>query len=318
MMRNDLNYARGLAILMIVIGHTNGIHPLVDKLIYSLHVPLFFVISGILLHHNRTAERRWDTILKGWLHRIVIPMAIWETILSVSYVFMKDIPIPELLKNSLTLNFNLSVMWFLPCTLAAQALWMLFLKLCKGDPNNMVCLAVMLLSSFIAQVIGILFVKRILVALVFIGFGYVTDRVLRFEEDRKYLQMIRLLTGVLIWIPAFLVNERADLSAGVLGNPLLYYLHSAAGSLAIIVGCGMVKRELPLLRWIGSNSFGILVTHVFVRHAVILVEEKLLGQFYGGWSLALLIVVIDLFVVWMIGTIAPELFGNKRKSKQVR
>lgn len=42
MIRNDLNYARGLAILMIVIGHTSGIHPLSDKLIYSLHVPLFF------------------------------------------------------------------------------------------------------------------------------------------------------------------------------------------------------------------------------------------------------------------------------------
>ena len=49
MRRNDIDYARGIAILLILIGHTIGMSNFETKLIYSFHVPLFFIISGMLI-----------------------------------------------------------------------------------------------------------------------------------------------------------------------------------------------------------------------------------------------------------------------------
>ena len=45
--RDDIDYARGIAMLLIVIGHTPDLNSIVVKVLYSFHVPLFFIITGI-------------------------------------------------------------------------------------------------------------------------------------------------------------------------------------------------------------------------------------------------------------------------------
>ena len=311
MRRNDLDYARGIAILLILIGHTNGMSDLTVKLIYSVHVPLFFVICGVLLCYNQTAQKSWSYICSNRLKRIIVPSIIWECILSTFYYIIKDIPVKQLIENSLTLNFNLSVLWFIPCLLLAEMTWILIVKVWKRDVSFYICMCGMFVFSAIAVFVRALFVKRILVALVFIICGY------GLEHSRKNLtvdkvisnQLILLIIGI-VWGIATMMNVRVDISAGVLGNIVLYYLHSVAGSVAIILVCGMISTQINLLSWVGKNTMGFLVTHVFVRHAIIIIEEKILGYFLGGWALAIPMILVDICVVFVIGRTFPKIFGK--------
>jgi len=121
-----------------------------------------------------------------------------------------------------------------------------------------------------------------------------------------------LIVVCIIWLTSALTNVKADLSAGVLGNTILYYIHSFTGSVAVILVCNRFSEKLPVLGWIGRNTMGFLVTHVFVRHAIIAVEEFALGYFLDGWLLAIPMILIDMAVVWVIGYAVPKVFGQKR------
>ena len=47
-----IDTARGIAILLVVLGHIFPVEHKVNQIIYSFHVPIFFIISGMLLSIN--------------------------------------------------------------------------------------------------------------------------------------------------------------------------------------------------------------------------------------------------------------------------
>lgn len=51
-----IDAAKAVAIILVIIGHSNwlGAIPRVDGLIYSFHMPLFFIISGFFWKYNNT------------------------------------------------------------------------------------------------------------------------------------------------------------------------------------------------------------------------------------------------------------------------
>ena len=308
-----MDYARGIAILLILIGHSNGMSNFETKLIYSFHVPLFFVISGMLMRYTNAADKPWKGILSGWLNRIIIPSVIWEIILSAFYFVIKDIPPKQLILNSVTLHFNLSVLWFIPCLLLAEAIWIVILKSRKQGYPAYIYGAIAIAFMVGAMIMPVLFLKRILVAEVFVVCGYILELIWQRNKlvPSALIKLIFFLV-LIIWLVSAVVNVKADLSAGILGNVVLYYLHSLSGSLVVIWVCRYLPGNLPLLGWIGKNTLGFLVTHVFVRHVIIVAEEMLLGYFWGGWLLAVPMIIIDIVAVWLIGRVVPEVFGQKR------
>ena len=45
-----IDILRGIGILLVVLGHTN---PPFKRIIYSFHIPLFFILSGFLWNDRR-------------------------------------------------------------------------------------------------------------------------------------------------------------------------------------------------------------------------------------------------------------------------
>lgn len=62
-----LNSLRGFGILLVVLGHTSQFAGLVHW-IFSFHMPLFFIISGMLFH-----ERQFLDSFKKKVARLLIP-----------------------------------------------------------------------------------------------------------------------------------------------------------------------------------------------------------------------------------------------------
>jgi fucose 4-O-acetylase-like acetyltransferase len=86
-----IDYAKGLGILLVVIGHTlrglnsdsNTIYPpewsYIDTWIYSFHMPLFFFISGLL--SNKIANQSCPNFTLSKLRTIAYPYIIWTFII---------------------------------------------------------------------------------------------------------------------------------------------------------------------------------------------------------------------------------------------
>ena len=92
--------------LLIVIGHTPDLNSIVVKVLYSFHVPLFFIITGMLIAYTRSENKSWKYIIIGMIKRIVIPMSVWEIFTDVMYCFTGKDALVNLLKNTMQLDFN--------------------------------------------------------------------------------------------------------------------------------------------------------------------------------------------------------------------
>ncbi len=75
----DLAVLRGLAILLVVFGHFlppegSSYWLAIRRFIYDVHVPLFFVVSGLLWGSRRASPQLFDL---RWLPRLVVPFMVF-------------------------------------------------------------------------------------------------------------------------------------------------------------------------------------------------------------------------------------------------
>ena len=76
----QIDYAKAIGIIMVVVGHvgsliTNNVQ--LVKYIYSFHMPLFFIISGVQIG-IRTASKHESTHCAKGFKRLMIPYFLWS------------------------------------------------------------------------------------------------------------------------------------------------------------------------------------------------------------------------------------------------
>ncbi len=112
--------AKGIGILLVVLGHNqiNSYAHLFHQLIYSFHMPLFFILAGMFLKPEygfwHLAKRRFFSTLRPYLLIILIIYAI--------YLFFSTLPVTVILPRALKLLFYSlpnyyeawMPLWFLP------------------------------------------------------------------------------------------------------------------------------------------------------------------------------------------------------------
>lgn len=76
----SLDIAKGIGIILVVIGHCVNTESLPGKVIYSFHMPLFFIISGILF--NPKINYDFQMFCKKRAKQLLIP-AFYFTVLSI-------------------------------------------------------------------------------------------------------------------------------------------------------------------------------------------------------------------------------------------
>ena len=52
--KNWIDWAKAIGILLVVMGHSEYSNPLVVQMIFMIHMPLFFVVSGYLFKPNKS------------------------------------------------------------------------------------------------------------------------------------------------------------------------------------------------------------------------------------------------------------------------
>ncbi|MBU3004341.1 acyltransferase family protein [Paraglaciecola arctica] len=96
-----IDYAKGIGIILVVYGHVarglysaglglpTNIQKLIDSIVYSFHMPLFFFLSG-LFFYDSLLKRGSRNLVFNKIDTIIYPYLIWSLLQGVTEVFLSN------------------------------------------------------------------------------------------------------------------------------------------------------------------------------------------------------------------------------------
>lgn len=124
----SLDIVKGLAIILMVIGHCYSKENVLLQIIYSFHMPCFFMISGII-YGNKAESKTYKFSYKKAIVHLLLPyivfsvlMAIFLTILNPAGGFVNAFG--KKLISILEMR-GINSMWYLPCICFAEIIFFL-------------------------------------------------------------------------------------------------------------------------------------------------------------------------------------------------
>lgn len=314
-----IDVAKGIGIILVIYGHALNAQSL-RYLIYSFHMPLFFLLSGLVFRH--VEHEKFTTFLKKDFTNIILPYLFFASATMIIWLITMN---PEdrsqfailkqlfgILYGSGTggfLSYNVAL-WFLPCLFVTKIIfwWMTSLR------KEIFIVASLFISSIIGFVASIYFPKLYLpygleiafTAAVFFGAGYFflghARSVLEFIAKRSILVFI--LSSIIMVIVATISFDtygfQADMRTNSMYNYFYFYIAAAAGILAIVALSRKINAN-RLLEYLGKRSMMLFVWHTMLfatfGDILLLFASKAFIKTYQNMLLAPLYTALAIIII---------------------
>lgn len=295
-----LDIAKGIAIFLVVVGHTVDQGTTVRQLIFSFHMPAFFILAGLTLR-----AKPWKTVLRSSVKRLLLPYILIVAVDLLPNVFTSDAPVssrflalvqalvfpagypstqwmPHDMWAGVRLDYvdggfyGVGMAWFLWCLFLGRIIANGLLRIAarKGCDNNpwviVVASAVMMFLGFIMSQGPHYYwpfdFDLVIFAAGFMLFGYLMKIL---DLVRPKLATVGVVAAV-VWI---IVTQHStfEMSSRVWGNnPVLAVCGALAGTYALCyISLGIeALRAVPILRygesaiaWTGRHSLEVYAMH---------------------------------------------------------
>ena len=333
-----LDMAKGIGIFLVILGHIEYIREDTLKWISSFHMPLFFVIGGILAYEKREEGRPLFSALAARARGTLVPYAAF-TIMLLTMNTLEHFLEPGALSGAqlarqyvdAATGYGIHILWFLPAYFTAGAIFLLLARGLRPVSRN---LAVLLLA---VGAYGVTVIFRLdqyaVMDLSLIGFAGMD---LLITLLRGILAMPFLLIGWYLGalygrLPrkAFPVLALLLIPGGILALHLsvfdLHYLYVEPWHyLAAFLSCAgltALMRALPAIRplaWLGRNSLVIMCTHAaffvvyYVSLGMFFIDNRIpLPQAVFNLGVAVLVCAAEFPVVLIFNRYFGYLLGRK-------
>lgn len=285
-----IDTAKGIGILLVVIAHVNYSHPLLT-IIYSFHMPLFFVLSGILFKPQSYGS--FIGFLKRKIQTLICPYVLFY-LLSIIYCVVVQLAADynnfnwelyfeyflQMFISQGSANVVNAPLWFVPCLMLVETIYYFISK-----ANKCITAIVSVLLTGIGWLFesGLLGFNNTLLpwsmdsAMFAVGFfalgNLAKDCAPKFatyvKSDRygaiKCIGIILACIGLLI--PLALINGKVSLGSKILNNGFLLYATGIIGSLCVL-SLGVLLEKVKILTYCGKNSFYIMSVHYLAKDAI--------------------------------------------------
>lgn len=333
-----LDMAKGIGIFLVILGHIEYIREDTLKWISSFHMPLFFVIGGILAYEKREEGRPLFSALAARARGTLVPYAAF-TIMLLTMNTLEHFLEPGALSGAqlarqyvdAATGYGIHILWFLPAYFTAGAIFLLLERGLRHVSRN---LAVLFLAVGAYGVTVIFRLDQYAVTdLSLAGFAGMD---LLITLLRGILAMPFLLIGWYLGafygrLPrkAFPVLALLLIPGGILALHLsvfdLHYLYVEPWHyLAAFLSCAgltALMRALPAIRplaWLGRNSLVIMCTHAtffvvyYVSLGMFFIDNRIpLPQPVFNLGVAVLVCAAEIPVVLIFNRYFGYLLGRK-------
>ncbi len=322
-----LDIAKGLGVLLVFIGHFwyKCSFPIVNQIIYSFHMPMFFVLSGFIF---KKSNLKFELFVVSKIKRLLLPTFIFFLLgTSVLFLFSKNSYI-AILKEFLFLEgmcpFNDPCWYFI--TLFQLLIISYFLNL---DKLPFLCKSFIIIISFILGFILYEFnifipfgINRTIISLVFFSVGSILGQAHREGTGiLKPYSKVLIIGCLMLWIfCGVILNRKVSFYYMSIGNYFYFIIAGVCGSALFIELSKQLQKAKRIKRFLiktADNSILIIGTHYFVK----VVFEKIMSRFglFGTWQYCLIVLCFSFVTILIYNYIGaffkkhlPAITGDMR------
>ena len=239
--------AKGFGIILVVLGHIEYISEPLRAWISSFHMPLFFIVSGMLICYKEETSKNLSDLLRKKCSAIIVPY-LWFSLL---YFF---IDILNVLLHKIDLHtfwvnlihsatfYGVSVLWFLPTLFLAETGFIFITKKISRPISILIILGLAVLayiiqigisqlytdyetSLFITSVID--FIRVILRAAIAMSFICLAYYLFSLFSKFSFSSFLNLLLGFVLFainIPLSQINGCVDFHYIILNIDIIILL----------------------------------------------------------------------------------------------
>jgi len=330
-MENRLKYidiAKGIAIILVVLGHIDFGDNFVCNWIYSFHMPIFFIISGFFIT-SKTINIKDNIIVES--KKLLYPYFSFS-ILALLYLIIKFIlgsidfsVLSVAIIDTITLN-GYSALWFLPTLFFSKIL----VNIIENSNISKKIYIFLILFICLQNYLGILdllsfsilksiyiFVNRIIISMIFLKIGSILRKHLITKNMNFYFCILLIIVSLFV----SQINGFVDLHYLVLNNSLLYFLLAFVNSY-IILSVSKNLENIKILDYFGKNSLIIYGTHLTTP--LIMICKKIV-EFIGiseiivfDFLVLIMMLAIEIIIIFLINKYFIWLIKFPKKLKFIK
>lgn len=291
-----LDIAKGLLILLMVIGHAGAPQWLVNC-IYSFHMPCFFMISGILFSYayldkpkkfviKRIKSIWWPFVKWTWIflifHNLFFNLGIYNEAYTLKEQLIKFIKIFFLLD----LEQLLGGFWFLRALFIASIFCFLYYKFIGIGKKQLVVGVVALVT--LSEILTIFNIKFLYFEPInFLACAYfMTGTLLNSFQFNKIRGRKFIITTAVLLIALSGFGEKIEMGNLTAYNLVVYFIESVIISTGVI----LILENYRYVRWnrylvyLGQKTMDILILHFLAFRLVSYFKINLFGMDIGNMS----------------------------------
>lgn len=333
-----IDIAKGIGILLVIWGHiiTNSFS---REFLYSFHMPLFFLLSGMFFKSEKYNSFFLFLCKRG--KRLLVPLALysivtWGIWVGYNKFFGNSIDIWSPLFQTVIAQGSgeyfkhNSPLWFIPCLFAIEIMYYFIAKL-NREMIIPICFAISGISMLLEHFYGLDYLLLLpwnldaaMMALPFYAIGNLfAYHPIWHEKIESYASSKPIIMGglttFLFALTAFLTAKFPFVSMGYsnYGNEYIFHIRALIG-IAFICCLSVVASQLSCigkiknsLLWMGQKSLDVMCTHVPIKGFIIVLIAMLLhtatidvtDNLLFSILIFALTVVIDIVVVMSIDRI---------------
>jgi len=326
-----LDQARAIGMFVVMIGHALAAGKS-KKYIYSFHMPLFFILSGMTFKNSD--EKSVKDYIIDKIKKLLVPYFILNLLMIIVYLVNVEIGV----RSSLTVEqliigtlyssnppypMIVTTTWFILCLFIIEMLFYIIKRIFKDD--RLVFIAA-ILSGVIGYVNSLTITNKTLppwhlttalAGLVFYFLGYIfmknVDSITQFVGDNKKFILATIMLGIIgHW---FAMNNARQISMNQekYGSILYFYIAAICTSLAFI----FVVMRIPFVKlftFVGQNTIVYLGTH----SPIIAMFKKLFPFFAENNTNAIMLCVLLYFALIPVSMLIMKIPGMRWKKKIVQ
>lgn len=339
--------AKGLGILAVVWAHimlcgwSHG-------LCYAFHMPLFFLISGMLFRQDKY-KTFWEFIKKR-AKRLFVPYLLYSLatwVLWVSFRMVRGdavesywMPLLQtfIAQGSGAYIVHNSALWFIPCLFAVEIMYFFIGKI-KWWLAISVCFVLAGLSFLLGHLYGNVWwfmlpwnFDAALIALPFYCVGNILVRHVSPEKMTSCVQSHKWgMIGLWLLLTILLVSGSLSFGTCSMGSSSyncsgwVFMLRAFIGCGSLLVfslllsvslnNCKVYQKAIGGIKWLGKNSLDVMCTHIPIKGVFVILVAVLLhvsqDVVSSTMSLAFIVFVATMLVVVLVIIIVNYLFRNK-------
>lgn len=292
-----IDLVKAIGIILVIIGHGIQEYNLnmnfLEVIIYSMHMPLFFIVSGYLFKYHSEANLK-DTIKKKF-KKMIIPYICFALIITFfhlikciilksDYEFFEKLLSKEGIVQSLlcTTKSSYSNLWFLPSLFISEIMFFIIFRIFKKEKQRaIVCVVLSTIIICIRKIIYIILpfsMESAIYALMYLYIGHyfrINNCLNKIKKNiyTYFFSLIFIFTNVIYY---YLTKGKVCNFYNLdIKYPIMFFITSISGTICVINLCKKIDGN-SLLVYIGKNTLYIYGLHFIFQNAISIIISRVL------------------------------------------